>query len=208
MNEVAMQGDKRITVKEVADALGVQEQLVRKHARELYPDLMQNGVATYLDEAQVTAIKQKMRAVTLVTGAITDLEAAQMLLKSAEHFKSRFEQEQAARVEAERKLSIAEPKAAFAELAMQSKDALSMNDAAKVLKLGYGNKTLFRRLRDAGVLMGNNVPYQEYIARGYFIVDESPVLIGERVWIKPVTRVTQKGMEWLSRTVERQGAMA
>ena len=74
---MALYNDKRMTVREVAEILGVQEQLVRKHTRELYPDLMENGVATYLNEKQITAIKQKMRPVTLVTGAITDIEAAE-----------------------------------------------------------------------------------------------------------------------------------
>jgi phage antirepressor YoqD-like protein len=206
MNELTEYGDKRMTVKEVAEVLGVQEQLVRKHIREVYPDLMSNGVATYLNEEQITAIKQKMRPITLVTGAITDLEAAEMLLKSAEHFKVRFEQEHSARVEAEQRLAVAEPKAAFADLAMQSKDVLSMNDAAKVLKLGFGNITLFKKLRDMGILMDgqeNNVPYQRHIAAGYFRVDESPVLIGDNIQIKRVTKVTQKGMQWLAKILEK-----
>ena len=65
-----------------------------------------------------------------------------------------------------KEIAIVEPKEAFTDLAMQSKDVLSMNDAAKVLKLGYGNITLFRKLREMGILMDDNVPYQEYIARG------------------------------------------
>jgi len=208
MNEVTVTGDRRMTIREVAEIFGVQEQLIRKHARELYPDLMQNGVTTYLNEEQITTIKQKMRPVTLVTAAITDLEAAEMLLKSAEHFKVRFEQEHEARIEAENKLAIAEPKAAFTDLAMQSANTLSMNYAAKVLKLGYGNITLFKKLREMDVLMDDNTPRQEYITRGYFVVDEIPIQIGDRVWIKPVTKVTQKGMIWLSRMLRKQEVAA
>ena len=131
-----------------------------------------------------------------------------MLLKSAEHFKVRFEQEHEARIEAENKLAIAEPKAAFTDLAMQSANTLSMNYAAKVLKLGYGNITLFKKLREMDVLMDDNTPRQEYITRGYFVVDEIPIQIGDRVWIKPVTKVTQKGMIWLSRMLRKQEVAA
>jgi anti-repressor protein len=86
------------------------------------------------------------------------------------------------------------PKAAFADLAMKSKDVLSINDAAKVLKLGYGNITLFKKLRDMGILMDGqeyNVPYQRYIAAGYFRVDESPLMIGDSIQIKRVTKGAQ-----------------
>jgi phage antirepressor YoqD-like protein len=36
-----------------------------------------------------------------------------LLLKSAEHFKDRFDEERERRIEAEKQLAIAEPKAAF-----------------------------------------------------------------------------------------------
>jgi len=207
MNELTVSGDRRMTVREVAEILGCDPEAIKKHVRELFPSLMQNGVTTYLTEEQITAIKQRMIPTTKVVGAITDLEAAGMLLKSAEHFKARFEQERDARIEAESKLAIAEPKAAFTDLAIQSRDVLSMNDAAKILKLGYGNKTLYKTLREQGVLMADNVPYQKYIACGYFRVDESPILIGDYIQIKRVTKVTQKGMMWLSRVLEKQDAV-
>ena len=199
MTDVARNNDRRMTIHEVAEVLGGTDEAIKKHIRELYPDLMQERVTTYLNEEQITAIKQRMRLTTKVASAITDLEAAQMLLKSAEHFKSRFEQERDARIEAEQRLAVAEPKAAFTDLAMQSKDVLSMNNAAKVLKLGYGHITLFKKLRELGVIMQDDVvPYQKYITSGYFRVDESPLLIGDTIQIKRVTRVTQKGMIWLS----------
>ena len=120
MNELTVSGDRRMTVREVAEILGCDPEAIKKHVRELFPSLMQNGVTTYLTEEQVTAIKQRMIPTTKVVGAITDLEAAGMLLKSAEHFKARFEQERDARIEAESKLAIAEPKAAFYGLCMGS----------------------------------------------------------------------------------------
>jgi hypothetical protein len=57
MNEIAKHGDKRMTVKEVADVLQIPEQTLRNNIRVLFPELMQNGVTTYLNEEQVTALK-------------------------------------------------------------------------------------------------------------------------------------------------------
>jgi len=68
---------------------------------------MQNGVATYLTEEQVTAVKQKMRPTTKVVGAMTDLEAMETLAKAGGHFHARFEQEQMARIKAEQELAVA-----------------------------------------------------------------------------------------------------
>ena len=50
----------------------------------------------------------------------------------------------------------------------------------------------------------DTVPYQKYITPGYFIVDEIPVPIGDNIEIKRATRVTQKGLEWLSRKLGEQ----
>ena len=122
-----------------------------------------------------------------------------VILRGYQALQKKVEAERKARVEAEQRLAIAEPKAAFTDLAIQSKDALLMNDTAKILKLGYGDKTLFKNLRDKGILMTDNVPYQEYIKRGYFIVDENPILMGSITKITKVTKVTQKGMMWLSK---------
>jgi len=207
MNELTAYGDKRMTVREVAEVLEVSPDTIKISIRELFPDLMENGKTTYLNEVQVTAVKMNLRKNSQVAiQPKTGLEKA-LLIKQAMQFQQEIiEDLQKENAEQKERLSIAEPKAAFADLAMQSKDVLSMNDAAKVLKLGYGNITLFRKLREMGILMDDNVPYQEYIARGYFRVDESPVLIGDTIKIKRVTKVTQKGLIWLSKVFEKQGA--
>ena len=103
MKELIEKDDKRMTVREVAAILGVSDEAIKKHIRELYPDLMQERVTTYLNEEQITAIKQRMRLTTKVANVITDLEAAEMLIKSAEHFRVRFEQERRARITAEKR---------------------------------------------------------------------------------------------------------
>jgi phage antirepressor YoqD-like protein/AraC-like DNA-binding protein len=56
MNELFC-NEKTMTVKEVAEALGVSEGTIKHHIRKLFPTLMQNGKVTYLNEEQATAIK-------------------------------------------------------------------------------------------------------------------------------------------------------
>ena len=75
--------EKRMTVKEVAAALGVSENTIRRSLNALFPDLAKNGKVTLLDEAQVTAIKLNSRKNATVTQSPkTRLEKA-LLIKQA-----------------------------------------------------------------------------------------------------------------------------
>ncbi len=71
MNDLCMFADRRMTVKEVAEALGVSSQCIRKWARGLFPESVQNGKQTMLDELQVTRIKQRIMNTNGHIGAIT-----------------------------------------------------------------------------------------------------------------------------------------
>lgn len=57
----------------------------------------------------------------------------------------------------------------------ESKDAITIGDAAKVLNMGVGRNRLFEILRNHKIFQNNNVPYQKYIDRGYFRVIEQRV---------------------------------
>ena len=59
MNELA--AGKTMTVREVADVLGVSPDTVYNSAKELFPDLFSSGKTTYLNEKQVTAVKMNLR---------------------------------------------------------------------------------------------------------------------------------------------------
>jgi DNA-binding Lrp family transcriptional regulator len=143
-----MRAGNRMTVREAADVLGVTGEAVKKHIRELWPDLMRERITADLTEEQVTEIKRKMLPTTEVAGAVTDLEAAEMLLKSAAHFKTRFEEERARRAEAEVKLAEAAPKVEFFDRAADSADAVSLRDAASVLNMpGWGRNKIFALLK-------------------------------------------------------------
>ena len=62
MIALSNQNDRRMAVREVAVQLGCTPDTVKKHVRKLYPGLMRNGFTTYLNEAQVTAILESMKA--------------------------------------------------------------------------------------------------------------------------------------------------
>lgn len=86
------------------------------------------------------------------------------------------------------------PKAAFCDAVTDSKDAIPIGTAAKVLNCGMGQNKLFAFLRENNILMANNQPYQKYIDEGWFRCIESKYDVqGEtRIYIKTV--VFQKGI--------------
>jgi len=89
------------------------------------------------------------------------------------------------------------PKIAVYELAMSSNSTIDMGEVARVLKLACGRNTLFKKLRDMGILMKNNVPYQNFINEGYFTCIEIPITVSQQTEIKIKTLVTQKGVDYL-----------
>ena len=64
----------------------------------------------------------------------------------------------------------------FALNVANSEDLIDMNAMAKLAadkNFNIGRTRLFRWLKEMGVLMSNNLPYQRYIDRRYFVVKES-----------------------------------
>jgi transposase len=59
MNELA--NGKTMTVKEVAEQLHCNSETIKGHIRELFPNLMENGKTTYLNETQITIVLEKMK---------------------------------------------------------------------------------------------------------------------------------------------------
>ncbi len=122
----------------------------------------------------------------------------------------RLAAEQAEMIERQqRELEAAKPKIEFFDAVASSRDAIQIGDAAKVLGIpGLGRNKLFAFLREKGILMHDNVPYQEYVDRGYFRVIEQKWTTpdGEtRISIK--TLVYQRGLDFIRRLLaeERKG---
>ena len=94
MNELTK--EEVYTVKEVADILGVDRSTVTKWVREYFPDKMQNGKTTYLNQEEITIIKQKMKTNSHLGRAsevTTDLEKEIIIAKAL-----KFQQEKIAQL--------------------------------------------------------------------------------------------------------------
>lgn len=99
------------------------------------------------------------------------------------------------------------PKEEFFDAVTDSKDAIPMANVAKVLGFkNIGRNNLFKILRDEKVLQPNNIPYQEYIDRGYFRVVEQRYdkPYGE-VGINIKTLVFQKGIDFIRKLLINKG---
>jgi prophage antirepressor-like protein len=92
------------------------------------------------------------------------------------------------------------PKAEFFDAVTDSKDAIPMADVAKVLDMGIGRNKLFEFLRNKGILMADNKPYQRFIDAGYFRVVEQRFDKGcGEIGINIKTLVFQKGVDFIRR---------
>ena len=101
------------------------------------------------------------------------------------------------------------PKAEFFDAVADSKDAIAIGEAAKVLDMGIGRNKLFEFLRKKKVLMRDNLPYQEYVDRGYFRTVEQKYQTSEgetKISIK--TLVYQKGLDYIRRLLQDSGKLA
>ena len=93
-----------------------------------------------------------------------------------------------------------EPKVRFADHVSDSVNLIDMNDMAKLCAdhgIRIGRTRLFRWLRSKGILMGGNLPYQEYIERGYFKVKESVFDYCGEPKTYQQTLVTGKGQQYI-----------
>ncbi|MCE5223786.1 phage antirepressor KilAC domain-containing protein [bacterium] len=106
--------------------------------------------------------------------------------------------------EQENQIKELKPKAEFFDAVANSKSAIPIGNVAKILEIpGIGRNILFQILRDQGILMHDNVPYQQFIDRGYFRVIEQKYTTPEgetKISIK--TLVYQKGIEYIRKVVK------
>lgn len=97
-----------------------------------------------------------------------------------------------------------EPKIDFYNQVTDSKDAVDMASAAKVLNIkGIGRNKLFSILRDSKVLQENNQPYQLHIDAGRFRVIESKFTKPNGdTHINIKTVVYQKGLSYILKLIK------
>jgi len=207
LNELAEYIDKRMTVKEVAEALGVSEDSVLRSARRQFSEAIQNGKTTYLGEAQVTAIKQdlqthhNLRSTAELSAATTDLEMIEQGAKFAAWALAKLKEQESA-------LAEAKPKVEFFDQVASSKDAIPMREVAAVLNLkGWGRNKIFALLRAEGVLDDSNIPYREYQDRGYFrVVERSWSDDKGETHVTYTTLVYQRGLDYIRKVIRSNKA--
>jgi phage antirepressor YoqD-like protein len=95
------------------------------------------------------------------------------------------------------------PKEEFFDAVAESKDAMPIGDAAKVLNLGFGRNRLFEFLRQSNILMQDNKPYQKYIDCGYFrTIEQKWNTADGETKINVKTLVYQKGLNYIAKLVK------
>jgi anti-repressor protein len=88
------------------------------------------------------------------------------------------------------------PRSEFVDLLFNSDDLFTMSQAAKLLGLDYGRNTLFKKLRERGLLFKNsNEPRQEYVKSGIFEIKEKH--FNDKVNLQ--TYVTHKGLAYIAK---------
>ena len=107
--------------------------------------------------------------------------------------------------ELEKERQVLLPKAEFFDAVTDSKTAVSIGDAAKVLDAGIGQNKLFAWLRDRNILRGDNTPYQRYIDSGYFRVVEQKYQVNGETRISIKTLVFQKGIDYIRKLLIKEG---
>ena len=107
--------------------------------------------------------------------------------------------------ELEKERQVLLPKAEFFDAVTDSKTAVSIGDAAKVLDAGIGQNKLFAWLRERNILRGDNTPYQKYIDNGYFRVVEQKYQVNGETRISIKTLVFQKGIDYIRKQLIKEG---
>lgn len=201
--------EKTMRIVEVAETLKVNEITVRRAIKELFPDLIKNGVTTLLNEGHVTAIKlrlEKNHPDKNVEVIRTDLEETLLVKQGYEILMGRqakLEQENSLLQNEVKELT---PKAEFYDQVTDSTNAIDIGTVANVLNIkDMGRNKLFAFLRARGVLKENNQPYRQFIDRGYFrIIEQKYDKPDGSTNVSFKTVVYQSGVDYIRKLIEKE----
>jgi anti-repressor protein len=125
-------------------------------------------------------------------------------LKDALLLAARLEEEREALEARNREMA---PKAVFYDAVAGSSTAMDLGRVAKILNFtGIGRNNLIAFLKNSGILMPDNMPYQEYVDRGYFKVVERHYECADgssRVGV--MTLAYQRGIDFIRRKLIEAG---
>lgn len=109
---------------------------------------------------------------------------------------------------AQKYLSEAREKVQFYDRVAIAENTHLIREVAKILKLPYGQNIFYRKLKELGILMKNNEPYQQHVDAGYFKVLLREYTSGEKSFTSKTTVVTGKGIEWLEKKMSDVDSVA
>lgn len=205
MNELVSQStEKTMTTKELAEVLGVDVKTVNNTVERLLGSTSQKSfgeVRTVSNGGRPTKVftEEQATAIKLEIQKHHNLQSRQIDSVSTETEENLIVMQAVAILQ--RKAKELEARAAVAERVVHQitdgTGCYSMNQAAKALKLPYGNIKLFERLRGEGILNLDNTPKQEQVNNGNFKVVVK--YVNEKIGNKVVTLVTGKGLVYLAK---------
>lgn len=205
MNDLAVKGDKRMTVREVAEALGCDGETVRRHLKSIRANLrnvaeVENGKTTYMDEAEVTEIKRRIErsgrsdlgSVKTASETRTDLEMMAQAADVMRWLYAKVEEERAGRLEAERRNAVL----------MHVSKTYTATEVAKEMGLRSAQE-LNKFLAGQGIqyyINGSWVPYAAFADQGYFELKQEILDNGHVVYHR---RITQDGRAFILSLIGR-----
>lgn len=218
-----LHGEYVITLKEITDLIGVRHDKSMTKVEELS---FEDGFGTlskidivYNDKGQTIPTYQFTKKQAIAVGARLNTSMLMKVINRLEELElsKQFKipqtfsealllaSKQAEQIEYQNKLLLEQkPKVDFFEAVTGSKDTIDMGSVAKVLNRKIGRNKLFDFLRENGILMSNNVPYQKFCDSGYFRVIETKYNKPDgSTHIGLKTLVYQKGVNYINKLLER-----
>lgn len=187
MNEI-----KTMNVREIANVLGYSENTIRHKVQELFPESVQNGVTTRLNQMQVQKIKDSLTPRTLamkskVNNAVTEIEENQTIANAIMILQRRSEEY---RIRAER--------AEYTNsLLMHSMKLYTVTEIAK--ELGFRSaEILNKKLEEKKIqykLNGTWIPTADYSNLGYFEIKQQ--VHDDTGYVFYDRKVTQEGRKFI-----------
>ncbi|NAW99993.1 MULTISPECIES: phage antirepressor KilAC domain-containing protein [unclassified Vibrio] len=139
---------------------------------------------------------QELEKSSQVSVPATFAEALQLAANQAKELEVKSEQ-----------LAIAAPKAEFADAVAGADKGVLIGQFAKAV--GLGPIAIFRILRELKVFMSRgssyNLPYQEFVERGYFTVKQGTYETNSETRISHTAMITGKGEIWLRKKLIETG---
>jgi phage antirepressor YoqD-like protein/biotin operon repressor len=212
--------EKTMTVQELADSLHVSDRTVQNTIKKLANVLSQvktNSQGGYLlTESQCTRIKMELENhhniadSTAVKTVSNDMEFFAKSLELQKYATARLAELEKQNQEQKQQLTEQQPKVEFYNIVADSTDAIDMRAVAVLLHKNFprtGRNMIFKVLRSNHILDSYNLPYQEYMNRGYFrVVETSSTDIYGKARVHKTTLVYQKGVDFIRKIIKENEA--